>query len=555
MLSINRTYEGLVASDEIIVKVVKLSYPAQMARAESRAREYLYAQWNKLSKQATNKASMMASAGKTAKQITVAVDTIMGLWANRIESVFLQEQARIYKLARTAGHKKATRQTTAPLGYNLKPMADVEKAAKGQKLAAQLMPSFDVVDEAAIKALQKHQIFWMGKFYKDGVSSEIARITKETLIEAGQDVKLAGKLMGEKVASTLTKVKVPDGFHGSSKQYFEGVTANAATVARVHGQMRSFMDIGVTTYQISNPSDHRTCVRCSHMNGKVFTVDQGAKQMQSDLNASNPDEIKASHPWPTESQLKAISPNPGQQTGKAGIEDSKALADAGLALPTFHFLCRCTVDINTAIGSYDQLAPVPTSVVPSAIQRMTDVALWSKSLSDIENSVYRDWFRSGYGNMRALDSGSPVVANWDANKLALVKKQLKVIRESLITSPIHEGEIYRGLLGLSKKQAEALAKKGQIIEMDALSSWSKSKKIAKDFASSGKASERFIVMEIDSSNRTFDISRLKYAPTQEQEVLMEKGKRMRIKKVEDMVLDEGTWKETKGFRVILEEMN
>lgn len=366
------TYAGLVISDGLVIKALKVSEVAQMARAETRLREYMIAAWNRRQRQAVKRAEAMAKQSKPAARIAAAIDKIMVGWDKEILPAFLAEVERTYKLGREAGWKKATRQTKADLKYPIeeRPGVPVQKAKPGVKELARLRPSFDLADGQAIKALKKHQVLWIGNHYKNRVSSSIADTTREVMAQTGQSAAVAGTKMAQKVQSTLSHVKVPGGFMGTAPQYFEGLTANAMTVARVQGQIRSFMDIGIKTYRINNPSDKRTCERCAHMEGKEFKTKQGVGQMQRQLSATSPAQLKKVHPWLSNAQLKAISPTAGPVGGKAGEAQAQAYTDKGQALPPYHFKCRCTVDISTSSQTYENLVPLTPPVPGKLIKPM-----------------------------------------------------------------------------------------------------------------------------------------------------------------------------------------
>lgn len=359
--AVDRAYIGLRTSDELVAKVLAVSEVAQIARAERRAREYLEAKWLARSAEAVNAAEALALKGRGADKITAAVDQIMERWAGDVEDAFGSEMDGIYRLARIAGFRKAATRSKASLQYNTTNFT--EESVKKAKKTAKVVPNFDLADKDSMKALRQHQVFWLGDYYKSDVSKGIAQTAREVIVEAGGDRTKAGKLIRERMTIALGKVETPEGFHGSSKQYFEGLAANAATVARAHGQMRSFADIGISAYVIVNPDDERTCDHCGHMNGKVFKLKQGLDQMQAVLKAKNPKQVRAAHPWIGYKGLKGIS----SKAGAAGAEDADALAKAGQALPPFHFRCRCTADIDEEIGSWSGVVPMsaPTAEAES----------------------------------------------------------------------------------------------------------------------------------------------------------------------------------------------
>jgi len=367
-LDVGRLYDGLIASDVLIAKALRLSEVAQIAKIETRLREYLLKEWRDRSKKAAEKAGSMAERGASSAQIAATIKRIMRPWAKAVTPRFNREIAEVYRLARIAGHKKATRQTKASLQFDTpNATAEVKKAA-GFK--AQVLPSFDVVDDGALRAIKDQQTLWIGEHFDKNVAQTIEKTTREAM-ETGAVGRAAGKVMAERTRDALGIFSTPKGFTGTDRQYFEGLVANAATVARAQGQMRSFASIGVTYYEIVNPSDERTCPVCDTMNGKIFSVRQGVDQMVRDLEATTPEDMRKAHPWLSPGKLANVTSGKGPQ----GPKDAKALADAGFSSPPFHFRCRCTVDVSEESTTYENLSdPIEISRNVTNIGRAAGVA-------------------------------------------------------------------------------------------------------------------------------------------------------------------------------------
>lgn len=340
----DRALKSLDAVDSLVIKAVSVGRVAQIARTEKKLRDLLFKKWSQRQLQATKTATTLFKQGKSAKAIGAAVDKAMAKWADDVARRMLTDLDSVYKLAREAGFDKAAGRKKGSLQYNTPNFTEVVLTEKAKKVKAGAKASFDLVDEAAVLALQEDQLFWIGEHYDANVSESIRTVTRETVIEAGTGRVAAAKVLAKRVKDALMHVRTPGGFHGSAAQYMEGLVANAVTTARTQGQLRSFDELEVARYEIVNPSDHRTCPVCSHMNGKTFTVPQGVSQMNTDMEAKKPEDVKKNHPWLSPKQIKAISRKPGPVSGKAGMKDSAALAKAGLALPGYHFRCRCTVD-------------------------------------------------------------------------------------------------------------------------------------------------------------------------------------------------------------------
>jgi hypothetical protein len=355
-------HQRVLARDLLVAKAAQLSEVAQMAKKEQRLREYLAAKWAVRVNEAVRAARAGALAGRSAAAIAKSIDRIMARWAPDVSKTVRAEVADIYRLARIAAHKKVARRSKASLAYNAPPSAkgddgsDIQKARRRPRIEA--LPRFDLVDRDAAEALGERQMFWIGAHYGDHVSEVVRETTRDTMVATGAGRRATARVLEERVRSSLGIVSYPGGFRGTAAAYFEGLAANAATVARAYGQLRSFARIGITTYTIVNPNDSRTCVVCGYMDQKVFAVADGISQVRSEMSARTPDAIRAIHPWPTRAALERIgSGSPGRISGAAGARDSAALSRAGLSLPPYHFRCRCVVDIDDAAGSLDDLSP------------------------------------------------------------------------------------------------------------------------------------------------------------------------------------------------------
>jgi hypothetical protein len=344
---LDAAYEAAMTTDALLCKALEVSEVAQIASSETRLRSFCIKRWEKLAQEAVNKAAQLTLDFAGPEAIADGVHQIMLNWAFEVAPSFLKELDRVYRLARVAGFKKAKGLTDAPLTYDTPHVEDVQKASD-----AEFKVVFDLVDEQAVQALQSDNLFWIGEHYGKNVSGAVATTTSQTLIEAGSSRKEAAVAMEKAMATALSSFHVPGGYSGSARGYIEGLVANAMTTARVQGQVRSFVNVGITTYVCTNPWDERTCPTCTHMNGKTFTVKQATDQIELVQSASSPDQVKAIHPWLTTAEMKAISPLPGHQ----GTADSAALANAGFNLPPFHFRCRCTVDVSEQSETFEALA-------------------------------------------------------------------------------------------------------------------------------------------------------------------------------------------------------
>jgi hypothetical protein len=333
-------YLGVSAMDAVTIKAIKVSEISQIARSEIRLRNFLLKSWKELTENVVKKASKEINKKTTKKKLNTLIKKEVKKWSKGTKAVFKRELRTTYRLGKTAGTKRANGENVKT-GYGKKEIKSISKNNEVKVLKITLTPE----DEAAINAMLNQQLFWIGEFYEDNLSDAISKIVSETMIELGYGSALAGEILSEKLTEAFGYLEVPGGYNGTTVQYFESLAANTVTVARAHGVLRSFLEYGITRYEITNPDDNRTCERCSWLNGKSFSVEQGVTQMEAVLSAKDKQGVKDAHPWLTFAQITQISSAPGKISGSAGLSDSEALAAAGVSLPPFHFRCRCSIDI------------------------------------------------------------------------------------------------------------------------------------------------------------------------------------------------------------------
>lgn len=265
-VSLEEIHGRLRTVDAIVAKAVGIREVSRIARIETLLRSYINAEWQRLARQASEEAARIIRRGSgplkqsDVNRVTRAVDKIMKKWAKRVTPRFVDDVEDVYRLARIAGHRKASGRTRGSLQFNTKPFSKptdperVRKAVRGPAL-----PTMGPVDKDAVEALQSDQGFWIGQHYDANVSDSIKEVASKEMIESGASRAVAGRKIEPALRNQLQKVTVPDGFNGSAKKYFEGLVANATTTARVQGQVRSFEEFGFTKMEIINPIDERTC--------------------------------------------------------------------------------------------------------------------------------------------------------------------------------------------------------------------------------------------------------------------------------------------------------
>lgn len=124
------------------------------------------------------------------------------------------------------------------------------------------------------------------------------------------------------------------------------LSANLTTSRLVtFGYLSEAMEKGVTTYQVNEVLDSRTCAVCQTMHGKRFQVAQEYVKVMAALQTSDAAELRSLAPWPrnTKDAVEALRSTPDHQ-----------LQSMGYGSPPYHPLCRGYL---TAEGTVTQTIP------------------------------------------------------------------------------------------------------------------------------------------------------------------------------------------------------
>lgn len=130
-----------------------------------------------------------------------------------------------------------------------------------------------------------------------------------------------------------------------------GANLTTSRLVQLGFLQQSYVD-GVTTYQITEAMDSRTCAVCQSMHGQTFSVQSGMSRLLSLLSIGDPDAIKVAAPFPSQ------KPDDVEQLRKMSQSEMEA---AGLQCPPYHPGCR---GMTAAVGTVQS---VVTDVVPAEV--------------------------------------------------------------------------------------------------------------------------------------------------------------------------------------------
>ncbi len=202
-----------------------------------------------------------------------------------------------------------------------------------------------LADQQAIQSLIDVHVMWFTD--ADGAVYNNVDFTAEAL-ELIRDGK-TGIQVAEALKTSIESAYGVGADAGKGLLYWEGVAEHAASTAGVSGQLTTLAELGWTRYTVVNPMDERTSRVCQHMNGKSVLVEDGIRNLRRTLGAETPDDVRAVKPFVSGGSPAEIEAAIGAPL-TVGSQDltsaqSAALADAGFAMPPYHFRCRSFIDI------------------------------------------------------------------------------------------------------------------------------------------------------------------------------------------------------------------
>lgn len=235
--------------------------------------------------------------------------------------------------------EKLSERTAEEVARAVEMMYALAKTGTARKL--HIPASFQHIDRDAQMWLRRSYPWWVGHFHSTVLAEQVSAIARQGVIERG----IAGRELAAMMRKQLERIyslgpgapsplKIPDIYHGTADQYWSGLANNAAAMAQIFGRLSAYHDAELHTYVISAVMDERTCDLCRFMNGKEFSVRDGEALRDRILESDTPEEYKNVAGWIYLKQAKEIF----SAKGIAG------LAATSLALPTYHFLCRCTIE-------------------------------------------------------------------------------------------------------------------------------------------------------------------------------------------------------------------
>lgn len=232
--------------------------------------------------------------------------------------------------------------------FGLKPIE------KGIRLLNKAEPKieavFNIRDKEIVEGIQQQNAFAGKNLYVNGYQVHVNDVIAQTVTQQGLSRTVAGQALEANLvkATGLSPGKialkvVPKSFHGTAQSYYKGLSSSTYNRAQNYNRIAGMNQAGIEGYEIQAIIDRRTSQICIQMNGRRFTIKQGNETIDAVLSAPDAEALRAIAPWRKNLSEFGIAGNDAFKKGPRAKAFSDKLADAGMALPLYHFRCRTQV--------------------------------------------------------------------------------------------------------------------------------------------------------------------------------------------------------------------
>lgn len=207
-----------------------------------------------------------------------------------------------------------------------------------------IAPSFALRDARAVAVLHRDNMFWIGNHYTRNLRTRVGAVVNDVVIKRGFGTTEAGATLRRAVSRELGRRgrsafarAVPGRWAGRVDEYFRTVAGSAASRARSFSAIEVARDVGAEQMRWVTVGDERVDPECAELEGQIFTTRSAVRNMEQQLAAATPDDVRAVAPWSSAAEQTAIV--------EGAADPSAALARAGIIIPPRHGFCRCVLEV------------------------------------------------------------------------------------------------------------------------------------------------------------------------------------------------------------------
>lgn len=205
--------------------------------------------------------------------------------------------------------------------------------------------TIDEIDELTWDQLSKLTLLSTAKRYP-AMEPVIEKLLKEGILDREYNQRQAAELLRRELTRKLgaTALKGVDreviaAGQESNTAFFKGLTQTNMNYAENFANVTAMDEAQIDRYVITAIIDNLTSDICLQMDGRTFEVVRAVEYRDRILAAESVEEVKGVAPW--RKDLSEFGLKKGEKLTDAKTSD--ALAQAGLALPPYHFRCRTLV--------------------------------------------------------------------------------------------------------------------------------------------------------------------------------------------------------------------
>lgn len=261
------------------------------------------------------------------------------------------------------------------------------KAAATLEHGLRIVPSFDLVDAAAVKATAEMQAFYTRNSYgmREVQMSEQARKIVSAGVEGGLDRYEIGKDLAAMAAAGPVSWQRSIG-------YFRMVASVFTARSRTYSNLSAYQQAEIERFRFEAVLDEVTTDVCRMMHGKIFSTSTALEGYAKVAASEDPEDVKTIQPWvqagkSDDGQILYYKNAEGRRVKVATVNESavgkknaigsysgmtpRQLERAGISAPPLHGHCRSVIIPASMQGGAvprGRAAPVPEVPVAPPVQ-------------------------------------------------------------------------------------------------------------------------------------------------------------------------------------------
>ena len=340
------------------------------ATLERSAASAMQAEWQKAAEKALDMIRPLLEAGKFAEAHYEADRLTM-------TGVVEEQRLRLEELATSAllfgAHHATGRLQNVSFVRGTQKLPEGLQQALGQLSHMVEQSGGEYVRDALHDLIHAEELKTRGLFKDDLSGCDLEEDGAELILEQGRPRK--NRKAFAKAGKMTMAERLNDAVIGSGRAMID-IGANLTTSRLISlGFLAEAVHKKITSYQVTEALDSRTCQVCRYMHGKTFDVTQEYSRLVTVLGVQDPQELKSAAPWPRQDRagLKALF-----------AMSAAEMQNAGYGSPPYHPGCR---GVLALAGSVDEEVPLGSLAVFDMLNPLLDGTKGPAEAASMEEPV------------------------------------------------------------------------------------------------------------------------------------------------------------------------